>query len=129
MPVTRPRPNPINQSTVAASPDTFHNTFAPSNLKFYGKDGKEVGRMAVNEGRLEFTGTADTAAQVFIEWCQRMWQDQKHKDREELLEYVIDNLTHEARGELYSEEEKVAILTCVQRVRELKKIFPEEHTP
>lgn len=88
---------------------------------FHGPNGKEVGRMDFNDGELKFEGDASEAAKVFTEWCRNKWDDLRANDKHEVLQQVLDDLMQEASGELYSEEEKVAILTCMQRVQERKR--------
>lgn len=88
---------------------------------FHGPKGKEVGRMDFNDGELKFEGDASEAGKVFTEWCRNQWNDLRAKDKREVLQQVMDDLLQEASGELYSEEEKVAILTCMQRVQARKK--------
>ena len=94
---------------------------AAHNMVFHGKNGKEVGRMEFGDGELKFEGDASEAAKVFTEWCRNQWNDLRAKDKREVLQQVMDDLMQEASGELYSEEEKVAILTCMQRVQARKK--------
>jgi predicted Fe-S protein YdhL (DUF1289 family) len=77
--------------------------------------------MDFSDGDFKFEGDASEAAKVFTEWCRRNWNDLRAKDRQEVLQQVMDDLLQEASGELYSEEEKVAILTCMQRVQARKK--------
>ena len=96
-------------------------TVAPHNIVFHGKHGKEVGRFDFSDGDFKFDGDASEAAKVFIEWARRNWNDLRDKDRVEVLQQVIDDMLHEASGELYSEDEKVAILTCMQIVQKRKK--------
>ena len=91
------------------------------NMVFHGKNGKEVGRMEFGDGEFTFEGDASEAAKVFTEWCRNQWSDLRAKDKREVLQQVMDDLMQEASGELYSEEEKVAILTCMQRVQARKK--------
>lgn len=88
---------------------------------FHGPKGKEVGRFDFNGGDFKFEGDASEAAKVFTEWCRKNWNDLRAKDKHEVLQQVLDDLMQEASGELYSEEEKVAILTCMQRVQERKR--------
>lgn len=88
---------------------------------FHGPNGKEVGRMDFNDGELKFEGDASEAAKVFTEWCRNKWDDLRANDKHEVLQQVLDDLMQEASGELYSEEEKIAILTCMQRVQERKR--------
>jgi len=97
------------------------SNMAPHNIVFHGKNGKEVGRMEFGDGEFKFEGDASEAAKVFTEWCRRNWNDLRAKDRQEVLQQVMDDLLEESSGELYSEEEKVAILTCMQRVQARKK--------
>jgi hypothetical protein len=91
------------------------------NIIFHGPGGKEVGRMDFNDGDFKFEGDASEAAKVFIEWCRRNWSDLRAKDKAEVLQQVIDDMMHEASGELYSEDEKVAILTCMQLAQKRRK--------
>ena len=91
------------------------------NIVFHGPRGKEVGRFDFNDGDCKFEGDASESAKVFTEWCRNQWSDLRAKDKREVLQQVMDDLMQEASGELYSEEEKVAILTCMQRVQARKK--------
>ena len=100
---------------------TISNSASPHNMVFHGKNGKEVGRMEFGDGEFTFEGDASEAAKVFTEWCRNQWNDLRAKDKREVLQQVMDDLMQEASGELYSEEEKVAILTCMQRVQARKK--------
>lgn len=98
-----------------------NNSNVPHNIVFHGKNGKEVGRFDFGDGELKFEGDASEAGKVFTEWCRNQWNDLRAKDKREVLQQVMDDLLQEASGELYSEEEKVAILTCMQRVQARKK--------
>lgn len=91
------------------------------NIIFHGPSGKEVGRFDFNEGTMKFDGDANEAAKVFTEWARNHWNDLRAKDKAEVLQQVIDDMMHEASGELYSEDEKVAILTCMQIAQKRKK--------
>lgn len=91
------------------------------NIVFHGPGGKEVGRFDFNEGTVKFEGDAYEAAKVFVGWARNKWNDLRAKDKTEVLQQVIDDMMHEASGELYSEEEKVAILTCMQLAQKRKK--------
>lgn len=95
------------------------NTTAQHNIVFHGPGGKEVGRFDFNEGTVKFEGDANEAAKVFTEWARKSWADLQVKDKTDTLRAVVANLIEESSGELYSEEEKVAILTCIQRVQEM----------
>lgn len=99
------------------------DTSAPHNIVFHGKGGKEVGRFDFSEGDFKFEGDASEAAKVFTEWCRNRWNDLRAKDKAEVLQQTIDDMLHEASGELYSEDEKVAILTCMQIVQKRKKEY------
>ena len=96
-------------------PETPNHTIA-----FNGPNGKEIGRMDFNSGELVFTGDASQSAQVFIEWCRKTWKEARAKDKADVLQKVIDGLLEESSGELYSDEEKIAILSCIQRVQEMR---------
>lgn len=98
-----------------------NNSNVPHNIVFHGKNGKEVGRFDFGDGELKFEGDANEAGKVFTEWCRNQWNDLRAKDKREVLQQVMDDLLEEASGQLYSEEEKIAILTCMQRVQARKK--------
>lgn len=102
---------------------------APHNIVFHGKGGKEVGRFDFSEGDLKFEGDASEAAKVFVEWARNRWNDLRATDKVEVLQQVIDDMLHEASGELYSEEEKVAILTCMQIAQKRKKEYEAPQYP
>ena len=58
-----------------------------------------------------------------MEWCRKMWSAARDKDKHEVLQDAVDALIEESSGELYSEEEKVAMLTCIQRVQEIRRRY------
>jgi hypothetical protein len=107
--------NTMSQLSIRNASDINHNVI------FHGPNGKEVGRFDFNSGELVFEGDAHTSAQVFTEWCRNCWNDLRDKDKAEVLQQAIDDMMHEASGELYSEEEKVAILTCMQIAQKIKR--------
>lgn len=111
--------NPLTYNT--ANRYQIANTTAQHNIVFHGPGGKEVGRFDFSEGTVKFEGDANEAAKVFTEWCRHTWGDLRDKDRIEVLQQAIDGMMHEASGELYSEEEKVAILTCMQIAQKIKR--------
>jgi len=90
------------------------------NIIFHGPGGKEVGRFDFNEGTVKFEGDANEAAKVFTEWARKSWDDLRRKDKTEALDEVIHDIIAESSGELYSEEEKVAMLTCLQLAQRRK---------
>lgn len=90
------------------------------NIIFHGPGGKEVGRFDFNEGTVKFEGDANEAAKVFTEWARKSWDDLRVKDKTEALDEVIHDIIAESSGELYSEEEKVAMLTCLQLAQKRK---------
>ena len=92
------------------------------NIIFHGPNGKEVGRLDFNSGELKFDGKADTSAQVFVEWARRQFNDRALADKRDVLKLVVDALVHESTGSLYEDAEKLAILTCIQRVREIQML-------
>lgn len=96
------------------------NTTAQHNIVFHGPGGKEVGRFDFNEGTVKFEGDANEAAKVFTEWARKNWDDLRRKDKTEALDEVIHDIIAESSGELYSEEEKVAMLTCLQLAQRRK---------
>jgi hypothetical protein len=99
------------------------NTAPNNTIVFHGPGGKEVGRFDFSKGTMEFEGNANEAGKVFTEWCRNQWNDLRDKDKREVLQQVMDDLLEESSGELYSEEEKVAILTCMHRVQARKKEY------
>jgi hypothetical protein len=131
---TGPQTVTLTDSTYDPNTYTYANTNTVSqlsirndsavnhNIVFHGPDGKEVGRMDFNSGELVFEGNAHTSAEVFMEWCRKMWNALRDKDRVEVLQQAIDDMMHEASGELYSEEEKIAILTCMQITQKIKRM-------
>ena len=92
------------------------------NIIFHGPNGKEVGRLDFNGEELKFDGKADTSAQVFVEWARRQFNDRALADKRDVLKLVVDALVHESTGSLYEDAEKLAILTCIQRVREIQML-------
>lgn len=92
------------------------------NIVFHGPDGKEIGRFDFNGEELKFDGKADTSAQVFVEWARRQFNDRALADKRDVLKLVVDALVHESTGSLYEDAEKLAILTCIQRVREIQML-------
>jgi hypothetical protein len=81
-----------------------------------------VGRFDFNGNELHFDGNADISAQVFIEWATRNWHDRLINEKLDVIKQVTDALLHEATGALYEDAEKLAILTCLQRVREIQQL-------
>ena len=117
-------PNTFTYNTATVQPTISVSNPAPShNIVFHGPEGKEVGRMDFNSGELVFEGNAHTSAEVFMEWCRKMWNGLRDKDKHEVLQDAVDALIEESSGELYSEEEKVAMLTCIQRVQEIRRRY------
>jgi hypothetical protein len=100
------------------------------NIIFHGPNGKEVGRLDFNGGEMKFDGQADVSAQVFIEWVRKQFHLRVLADKREILEDVMDALLHESTGALYEDAEKLAILTCLQRVQEIRQSVepPQEKT-
>ena len=92
------------------------------NIIFHGPNGKEVGRLDFNGEELKFDGKADTSAQVFVEWARKQFNDRALADKRDVLKLVVDALVHESTGSLYEDAEKLAILTCIQRVREIQML-------
>ena len=92
------------------------------NIVFHGPDGKEIGRFDFNGEELKFDGKADTSAQVFVEWARKQFNDRALADKRDVLKLVVDALVHESTGSLYEDAEKLAILTCIQRVREIQML-------
>ena len=91
------------------------------NIVFHGPNGKEVGRFDFNGNELHFDGNADISAQVFIEWATRNWRDRLINEKLDVIKQVTDALLHESTGALYEDAEKLAILTCLQRVQEIQR--------
>ena len=118
-------PNTYTYANTTAAQNSLQisNSIVPNhNIVFHGPGGKEVGRFDFNDGDFKFDGDASESAKVFTEWCRRTWNDLRDKDRVEVLQQAIDDMMHEASGELYSEEEKVAILTCMQITQKIKRM-------
>jgi hypothetical protein len=91
------------------------------NIVFHGPNGKEVGRFDFNGDELRFDGAADISAQVFIEWASRTYRERLINEKLDVIKQVTDALLHESTGELYDDAEKLAILTCLQRVQEIRQ--------
>jgi len=91
------------------------------NIVFHGPSGKEIGRFDFNGDEMKFDGQADTSAKVFVEWARRTFADRALEDKRSVLKEVMDALVHESTGALYEDAEKLAILTCIQRVREIQE--------
>jgi hypothetical protein len=97
---------------------------------FHGPNGKEVGRFDFNGDELRFDGSADISAQVFIEWASRAFRERLINEKLDVFKKVQDALLHESTGALYEDAEKLAILTCLQRVQEIRQSVepPQEKT-
>jgi hypothetical protein len=93
------------------------------NVVFHGPNGKEVGRFDFNGDELKFDGAADISAKVFIEWASRAFRDRLINEKLDAIKQVQDALLHESTGALYEDAEKLAILTCLQRVREIQQMI------
>ena len=91
------------------------------NIVFHGPNGKEVGRFDFSGSELRFDGSADISAQVFIEWASRTYRERLINEKLDVLKQVMDELLHESTGALYEDAEKLAILTCLQRVQEIRQ--------
>jgi len=91
------------------------------NIVFHGPSGKEIGRFDFNGDEMKFDGQADTSAKVFVEWARRTFADRALEDKRSVLKEVMDALVHESTGALYEDAEKLAILTCIQRVQEIQR--------
>jgi hypothetical protein len=91
------------------------------NIVFHGPSGKEVGRFDFNGDEMKFDGQADVSAAIFIEWARKSFNDRALEDKRSVLKEVMDALLHESTGALYEDAEKLAILTCIQRVREIQQ--------
>ena len=98
-----------------------NNSATNHNIVFHGPNGKEVGRFDFNGNELHFDGNADISAQVFIEWATRNWRDRLINEKLDVIKQVTDALLHESTGALYEDAEKLAILTCLQRVQEIRQ--------
>ena len=70
---------------------------------------------------MKFDGSADISAQVFIEWASRTYRDRLINEKLDVIKQVMDALVHESTGALYEDAEKLAILTCIQRVQEIRQ--------
>jgi hypothetical protein len=91
------------------------------NVVFHGPNGKEVGRFDFSGSELKFDGSADISAQVFIEWASRTYRERLIDEKLDVIKRVQDALLHESTGALYEDAEKLAILTCLQRVQEIRQ--------
>jgi len=91
------------------------------NVVFHGPNGKEVGRFDFSGSELRFDGSADISAQVFIEWASRAYRERLIDEKLDVIKQVTDALLHESTGALYEDTEKLAILTCLQRVQEIRQ--------
>jgi hypothetical protein len=111
--------NTANQTLNAVQ--LTNNSATNHNIVFHGPNGKEVGRFDFNGEEMKFDGQADVSAGVFIEWVRRQFHDRVLADKRDVLKEVIDALLHESTGALYEDAEKLAILTCLQRVREIQE--------
>jgi hypothetical protein len=98
-----------------------NNSSLNHNIVFHGPNGKEVGRFDFNGDELRFDGAADISAQVFIEWASRTYRERLINEKLDVIKQVTDALLHESTGELYDDAEKLAILTCLQRVQEIRQ--------
>jgi hypothetical protein len=107
-----------------------NNSSLNHNIVFHGPNGKEVGRFDFSGGELKFDGSADISAQVFIEWASRTYRERLINEKLNVIKQVTDALLHESTGELYDDAEKVVILTCLQRVQEVRHSVepPQEET-
>jgi hypothetical protein len=91
-----------------------------NSVVFHGPNGKEVGRFDFSGEELKFDGSADISAQVFIEWASRTYRERLINEKLDVIKQVQDALLHESTGALYEDAEKLAILTCLQRVQEIR---------
>ena len=98
-----------------------NNSAMSHNIVFHGPNGKEVGRFDFSGNELRFDGAADISAQVFIEWASRTYRERLINEKLDVIKRVQDALLHESTGALYEDAEKLAILTCLQRVQEIRQ--------
>jgi hypothetical protein len=98
-----------------------NNSSLNHNIVFHGPNGKEIGRFDFSGEELKFDGSADISAQVFIEWASRTYRDRLINEKLDVIKQVMDALVHESTGALYEDTEKLAILTCIQRVQEIQR--------
>ena len=98
-----------------------NNSSLNHNIVFHGPNGKEIGRFDFSGEELKFDGSADISAQVFIEWASRTYRDRLINEKLDVIKQVQDALLHESTGALYEDAEKLAILTCIQRVQEIQR--------
>lgn len=105
----------LNAVHITNSVPTNHN------IVFHGPSGKEVGRFDFNGDEMKFDGQADVSAMIFVEWARKTFNDRVLADKRSVLREVMDALLHESTGALYEDAEKLAILTCIQRVREIQE--------
>ena len=98
-----------------------NNSAMSHNIVFHGPNGKEVGRFDFSGEELRFDGSADISAQVFIEWVSRAFRERLIDEKLYVITQVQDALLHESTGALYEDAEKLAILTCLQRVQEIRQ--------
>ena len=98
-----------------------NNSSLNHNIVFHGPNGKEIGRFDFSGEELKFDGSADISAQVFIEWASRTYRERLINEKLDVIKQVMDALVHESTGALYEDAEKLAILTCIQRVREIQE--------
>ena len=98
-----------------------NNSSLNHNIVFHGPSGKEIGRFDFSGEELKFDGSADISAQVFIEWASRTYRDRLINEKLDVIKQVMDALVHESTGALYEDAEKLAILTCIQRVQEIQR--------
>jgi hypothetical protein len=111
--------NTVNQTL--NSVQITNSAMKNHNIVFHGPNGKEVGRFDFNGEEMKFDGQADVSAQVFIEWARKTFTDRVLEDKRSVLKEVMDALVHESTGALYEDAEKLAILTCIQRVQEIQR--------
>lgn len=110
----------FNNTSISAAVMQLQKTGGNNTICFNDPEGKEVGRMYFTAGELRFDGNANAAALVFMKWCRDHWGDLRDTDKVTVLQEALQEMRQETKCELYSEEEQIAIATCMDIVESIR---------
>ena len=104
----------------------------PPALSFHEK-GEEVARLEVKDGKVVFSGSMDVATKRLMEVvsrdCEGYVSRIVHDRSTQLYTRLMNDLLHESTHELYTKEERLVVLTCLQRVKQVIDGKPFNATP
>ena len=104
----------------------------PPALSFH-EQNEEIARLEVKDGKVVFSGSMDAAAKRLMEMvsrdCEGYVTSTVHDRSMQLYTRLMNALLHESTHELYTKEERLVVLTCLQRVKQVIDGKPFNATP